>query len=68
MLIRHKNAISENVFDLISKMRKSQKDPESYREAPENELQKSFVKNWSDSLPNYVGVTGFEPATPTTPK
>ncbi len=41
----------KNVFDLISKMRKSQKDPESYREAPENELQKSFVKNWSDSLP-----------------
>lgn len=49
-LIRHGKANSENVFDVIAEMRNSQKDPEAYRDAPENEMQRQFVRNWKQGM------------------
>jgi protein tyrosine phosphatase len=43
-LLRHGKANKENVFDIISDMRYSQKDPEAYREAPETEIQREFIR------------------------
>jgi len=47
-LIRHGKANKDNVLDIISGFRKDQNEPEAFREAPETQIQKDFIKNWKE--------------------
>ncbi len=45
-LLRHGHVTKDNVFDVLKKLRKAD-TARSWREAPENDIQKQFVLNWS---------------------
>lgn len=47
-LLRHNMANTDNVFDMIEYLRRS--DPENHRQSPETPEQFDFVRNWDKNL------------------